>query len=300
MLHLPSSGELVTPAELWHAWPLQPVAGLTLATAAALYWRGVVLTWRAAGTGHGVRRSHAFAFAGAITALTIALLSPLDPLGETLFSAHMIQHLVLMAVAAPLVAYSAPIPIMLRALPRRWRRQLARAWVRAHHARALLRTLSSPGISWVAQTAALWLWHTTALYESALRHPVTHALEHGTFFGTALFFWWGVLGVTRHSRRQATLTAIAALFITTLQSGVLGALIAMSSHPWYALHGRGAAAWGMSALEDQQLAGLLMWVPGGMIYVAAALYLMSLVLRTTTASRLAFGVTSEGGRWRNQ
>ena len=299
ILHVPSSGELTTPAEIWHAWPMQPVVGFTIATAAVLYWRGVVLTWRAAGSGRGVRRPRAIAFAGAMIALGVALLSPLDPLGETLFSAHMVQHLVLMTVAAPLVAYSMPLPTMLRALPRDMGKRLARAWVRAATVRSTVRALASPGVSWVPQTAALWLWHTTSLYEAALRHPLTHALEHGSFLATALLFWWGILNVTRRPYRSGILKAIAALFITTLQSGVLGALVAMSSHPWYPLHARGAAAWGMSALEDQQLAGLIMWVPGGMFYVVAALYLMSLVLRATTGPQLAFGVTHEGAPWRN-
>ena len=269
-------GHALAPHDLWSAWTLAPAVLAGLAIGGALYAWGVHILWRRAGHGRVVPPWRAAAFAGALAALFVALISPLDAMGSVLFSAHMVQHLLLMMVAAPLMALSEPLMVTLWALPVRWRRAVGRAWVRAHRLRSAWTMTSRPGVALLLHVLALWLWHLPLLYERALRHEVVHVLEHASFFLTALLFWW-VLG-RRHGHRMHTGTAIAYLFAAALQSTILGALITMSRRPWYPSHFGTTQAWGFTPLEDQQLAGLLMWIPAGIVYLIPLVALLSRVL----------------------
>jgi len=120
--------------------------------------------------------------------------------------------------------------------------------------------------AWVVHALALWLWHLPLLLRTALLSPVTHILQHGCFFGSALAYWWSVAGGRAHN---PTGTSIASLFTTMLHTSALGALLTFAPSPWYVTDG--ARAFGLSALEDQQLGGLIMWVPGSMAYMIVGL-----------------------------
>jgi cytochrome c oxidase assembly factor CtaG len=115
-----------------------------------------------------------------------------------------------------------------------------------------------------------WLWHIPAWYDAAVAHPVLHAFEHTTLLGAGLLFWWVVLGVRWQGR---TGIAVLYLFLAGLASGALAALLTLAPTPLYHAHLTTSAAWGLSPLEDQQLAGAIMWVPGGLVYLVAALVL---------------------------
>jgi hypothetical protein len=185
-----------------------------------------------------------------------------------LFSAHMLQHMMLMLVAAPLLVLGLPGYTLLWALPPRARRGLASA-LRARWVRATLRVLSAPLGAVALHLLAIWAWHLPSLYEAALESEPVHVLEHASFLGTALLFWWRV----RASAGSGA--ALLYVFCIAMQGGVLGVLITLSPTVWYPVQAVGAAAWGLTPLEDQQLAGLLMWVPGGAVYLGTALWLAS-------------------------
>jgi putative membrane protein len=211
---------------------------------------------------------HALMFCGGWLALAIALVGPLDALGAQLFSAHMLQHELLMIVAAPLLVLGRPLAVWMWALP--WRGALSAA-VRHPLVKLPWNFLTRPAMSWLVHAVALWTWHVPRFFEAALAHESIHAWQHASFLGSALLFWWSALGdgVERPARAGAMLY----LFSTMLHTGALGALLTWSSQPWYPVYAATVADHGYTLLEDQQLGGLIMWVPGGLAYVLAGLAL---------------------------
>jgi putative membrane protein len=243
---------------------------LCLALSLLLYGIGFARLHRRARRGRSARMREAACFLGGWIALAVALASPLDRAGAFSFSAHMVQHEVLMIVAAPLLVRGRPLGVWAWSLPRRWLRGLGGA-LRTGVAAAAWRSLTRPLHAWLLHFATLWLWHVPALFQAALLHAGIHALQHASFLFPALLFWWAVLEEATPARSPGA--AIAYLFTTMLHTSALGALLAVSGHTWYPAYGAGAAQYGLSALEDQQLGGLIMWVPGGLAYVIAALVL---------------------------
>ncbi len=204
--------------------------------------------------------------------LVIALLSPVDALAETLFSVHMVQHLLLMIVAAPLLALGEPLLPALWALPYRWRRAIGRWWRASPRARRIAWAAGDPLGVWLANLAVLWFWHLPGPYLAALGDERLHAVEHLTFLGSAFLFWWVVFQPIGR-RRLARGGAVVYLALTLMQSGALGAILAFARTGWYSAHAAGAAAWHLTLLEDQQLAGLIMSVPASLVYIGVALVL---------------------------
>lgn len=200
--------------------------------------------------------------------LAIALLSPIDTLGVQLFSVHMVQHEIMMIAAAPLLVLGRPFGIWLWALPEAWRKPVVDT-ARSSIFRYPWATLSHPLAAWLFHAAALWLWHVPQFFQAALANNTVHIWQHLSFLMSALFFWWAVLGAAGRG------TALVCLFTTMIHTGALGALLAFSATPWFPAYAATTTAFGITPLEDQQLGGLIMWVPGGMIYVAAALGLMA-------------------------
>jgi len=277
------------PHDLWTAWSRDPLVWAALALVAGLYLRGARALWARVGAGHGLRRWQVGAYVGGLLTLVVALISPLDALGSALLSAHMLQHLLLIAVAAPLVVLGRPTIALLWAVPTRRRRQVGRWWRRAPGIQSVWAGLSLPLVAWLLHTAALWAWHAPPLYQAALDVPILHGAEHVSFLGTGLLFWWTVLATGSGSapasegRRTAYGLGALSIFALTLQSGLLGALMTFAPVPWYPAYTGRTAPWGLAPLEDQQLAGLLMWVPGGMIYAAVALGLLAVWIRPRPA-----------------
>jgi len=233
------------------------------------YARGLGRLWARAGVGHGVSRSQIAAFAGGLGVIVIALISPLDALDTALFSAHMAQHLLLMLVAAPLLVRGASLAPLLWALPLPWRRTLGRQWQRSRVAHHLCRAITNPVTVWLLNLVALWTWHIPALYEAALQNDAVHALEHATLLGVSLLFWWLLLQPSGH-RRLSRGFDILYVFTMGVQMSILGALLTFATAPWYPMQEMQAAAWHLTPLEDQELAGLIMWVPSGVVYLLAA------------------------------
>ncbi len=250
------------------------VASLLLS--AGLYIRGVQAVWRNAGFGHGVFQWEVVAFAAGWVTLALSLVSPLHQLGGVLFSAHMAQHELLMVVAAPLLVLGRPVIAFLWALPLSWRRSLG-TWSTASPVSRTWSVITLPSMAWALHAVAIWLWHAPSLYQATLGSEMVHTIQHVSFLGTALLFWWALLhGVQARLARPA---AVIYLFTTAGHTSLLGALLTFSPRLWYPLYDSTTAPWGLTPLEDQQLAGVIMWVPAGLAYLIAALALAATWLR---------------------
>ncbi|HEY0440983.1 MAG TPA: cytochrome c oxidase assembly protein [Xanthobacteraceae bacterium] len=251
------------------AWTYDPWVIVPLYASALLFLFGTVRLWRHAGHGRGMARWQVACFWTGWTALALALISPLHWLGERLFTAHMIEHGIIMAVAAPLLAVARPVGAFLWALPMRARRALGRL-SQTRAVASVWRAATDPLIATLVHGAALWAWHLPGLYNTVLTSIVMHRLQHASFVVTALLFWWSLFYGRAGLRGYGA--AVFYLFVTTLHSGVLGLVIALSPKLLFPQQVAFAADWGLTPREDQQLAGLVMWVPMGFIYTAAALY----------------------------
>jgi cytochrome c oxidase assembly factor CtaG len=269
-------GQPLAPHDLWTAWSFEPGVLVTLALTAWLYLRGVRALWNGAGRGRGVQGWEAAAFGAGWVLLVIGLVSPLHRLGEVLFSAHMAQHELLMAAAAPLLVLGRPIVGFLWAIPIGWRRT-AGSWSAAPPVRLVWGTLTRPLVAWTLHAIAIWLWHAPSLYQATLSSDAIHTLQHLSFVGTGLLFWWSLL--RGREGRLGTPFAVVYLFTTAVHTSLLGALLTFSSRLWYPLYASSTSAWGLTPLEDQQLAGVIMWVPAGLAYVIATLAIAGSWLR---------------------
>jgi putative membrane protein len=237
-----------------------------LAGASVLYARGVARLWRRAGVGRGIRTSDAARFAVGMAALAGALLSPIDGAADRSFAMHMLEHEMLMVLAAPLFVVSRPLEAWAWALAPRLRRA-ATIFVRAPAMRRLWRATTRPVSASVVHALALWLWHLPVLFAAAVANESLHVLQHACFFASALAFWWAMFG---GASRSAGVASLACLFLTMLHTGALGALLTFAPTAWY-VAADAPRLFGLTPLEDQQLGGLIMWVPGGLAYVVVGL-----------------------------
>jgi len=272
------TGRAPEPHDLWTAWTFAPTVIVGLALAAWLYARGVRALWHSAGVGRGIPAWRVGCFAGGIATLAIALLSPIDGVAAALFSVHMIQHMLLVVVAAPLLVLGDPGLASIWALRIGARRGVGAWWQRRRVLPAIWHVLRRPLVAFTLHVAALWLWHLPALYDAALHNEGIHVAEHVSFLVTALLFWYPIADA-RPRQRSGVGVATLSLFAAGLQCTLLGALIAMSRHAWYFGHYATTAAWGLTPLEDQQIAGLVMWIPAGFAYLAALIPTVLPVLR---------------------
>lgn len=274
--------------------PWDTLVAATVVATSVTYAIGVTRLWRAAGLGHGVRPWQAAVFAAGELALLVALVSPLDALADVVFSAHMAQHEVLMLVAAPLLVVGRPLTAMLWAFPKEARQAIARA-VRAPVPLAIWRTLTGPITVLVLHSFVVWVWHVPALFEGALRDEGVHAVQHATMFWTAALFFWALV----HGRYGRAGFGIGVLYVfaTGMSQTVLGALLTVGRAVWYPLYVHRAPG-GVDPLEDQQLAGLVMWVPAGVLFTMIGLALFAAFLgevaRRDAAGDAALSRLAEG------
>ena len=253
-------------------WTLDPLALSAIGTSTLVYSRGLYNLWRSAGVGAGIRRTEAAAFYLGQLSLLAALVSPLDRLSDLLFSAHMTQHEILLVVAPPLVVLGKPVVALAWAFGERHRRTVVRAFD-SPAVSGVWRVLSAPLIILLLHGGVLWLWHIPSWFEAALRSEWIHALQHASFFLTAVVFWWGIAR-GRYGRGGYGL-ASAFVFATAMHTSVLGALLTVASRLWYPLYAARGAPWSVNAVEDQELAGLIMWVPAGVLLGLLALGLFA-------------------------
>jgi cytochrome c oxidase assembly factor CtaG len=213
-----------------------------------------------------------------LAALALALIWPLPAWEDRSLTAHMVAHELLMVAAAPLLVGVRAWRFGIPAWPFATRR-IGAAVLRS--IRPSLSVLLQPLPATLISAAALWIWHLPGLFAAALTDPILHTAQHASFFFSALLFW---AAMKTAARRQREATALICLFMTALHTGALGALMAFSPRSWYPLEG--PPLLGLTLLEDQQLAGLIMWIPGGLVYAGAALLAFARMLarpaRSTT------------------
>jgi putative membrane protein len=195
---------------------------------------------------------------------------------------HMVEHELLMAVAAPLLVLGRPLLVMLWTQSSAGRRRVGGVGTWSPIRRSWT-FLTGSLAAFTVHGLALWLWHAPVLFEAALRNEGMHALQHASFLAAGLLYWTSLLrgGVVGSGAGRGA--AVLSLFATTMHTGILGALLTLGTTPWYAAYGDAAAAWGLTPIEDQQLAGLVMWVPGGFVYTGVALALVTAWLRDSEA-----------------
>ena len=268
-------GQPPAPHDLWSAWNLHPVLLAGLLLTAWAYRRG-----RTRGPRRPVDTWRARCFTLALVALGLALLSPLDALSNALASAHMVQHLLLLLVAAPLLALSAPSSAILRGSPLAVRRASGRWRRRLGLTHGNLAVLRHPAAVWLLQVGVLWFWHAAAPYDAALDNQFLHLLEHASFLVTAVLFWHVVIGVRGAARVSGGL-GVLLVFAMAMASVFLSVLLTFARTPWYSGYATTTASWGLDPLTDQRVAGVIMWIPAGGIYLVAALVLLVTLIRAT-------------------
>ena len=264
MLTLCLSGvTLVVPATVWSSWSFAPATLIPLLVAAAAYAYGLTLrpredrAWPNAGL-----------FAAGILLLAIALVSPLCRLAATLASAHMLQHVILVALAPPLLIVGAGGAVLAPLLPRRLRSLPFGA-------------LRNPTVAGALYGAAIWFWHVPLFYQAALTNVWVHLAMYVSLFGAALLFWSAIFAASRRAEQAGI--AVLVLLATLVHTGMLGALLSLSRSAWYPIMSAGGLAFGLTPLEDQQLAGLIMWAPMGLVYLLAALAVVATALANLRA-----------------
>lgn len=212
---------------------------------------------------HAVRRRwEPAAFALGWMTMVAAVLPPLDRLAIELFSAHMVQHELMMLIGAPLMMAGRPVPVWLAGLPPTPRGVVASV-LQTRAAGTMWRAATAPLVAWVLHGASIWIWHLPALYDAAVANEALHAVQHATFVGTSVLFWWGML-YGRYGRAGYG-AAVFYVFTTAVHTGALGAFLTFAGSPMYPYYAAPAAAHGVDQLADQQLAGLLMWIPAGFV-----------------------------------
>lgn len=273
-------------------WRLDVI--IVLALAGTLYSRGWVRLRRRSRRARAfdvplpvrVRSRHRLAvrwrlatYWGGLFFAALALLSPIDVLGQQLFFMHMIQHLLLIMFAPPLLLIANPMPFMLWGMPDRLRLAVGRAL----HAvlrkdapfRKLVMAMTNPGFLWLFWVVALIGWHDPSMYNAALRWEWIHDVEHGTFFLASMLFWWHVTGAGPRIYKQFGLLARTALVLAAVPPNMLlGIVLSFVAEPVYSYYLAVPRLWGIDIMTDQRLGGVIMWVPGSMMYFIAAFILI--------------------------
>jgi cytochrome c oxidase assembly factor CtaG len=264
--HGPAPAEPPTLAGLLFGWTFEPLPTLGITVALGLWWWAVRRVDRAH-PANRVPRRRSVAFGLGMLALAFALLSGIERYDTTLFSVHMVQHILLVLVAAPLIAFAAPITLLLRvATP-----GLRRGWILPVLHSRIVRILAFPVVAWLVFAGVMWASHFSPLFDAALEDPRIHDLEHLLFLSTALLFWWPAIAQDPGPWRMPHPGRALYVFLQMPQNTFLAVVILGAStvlYPHYATTGR---TWGPTPLEDQRLAAGIMWLAGDAIFLAAVL-----------------------------
>lgn len=241
------------------------LTAVTLAIVALRYALGLPRVWR-----KSIRAWQAVAFFAGCASVWASLLSRIDAWSDVFFSAHMGQHEILMLVSAPLMVLGRPFLVTLHALPAPARaaiangvRLSAKTWER----------LTGPLTVLLLHAIVLWAWHVPVAFEAALHHDALHAVQHLMFFLTAALFWWALI----HGRYGRAGYGIGVLYVfaTAMHTQLLGALLTFGHRTWYPTHAMRTAASGVNPVDDQQLAGVVMWIPFGVVFLLSGLALFA-------------------------
>jgi cytochrome c oxidase assembly factor CtaG len=245
---------------------MEPVGIVGVALPTAAYAFGLSRVWRTAGPGRVVSLREARTFGVGMAVMAVALVSPLAGAADRDLSMHMIQHVLLIGVVAPLVALGAPFPTYLWVLPARLRGHATIVWRRVTATVAGTRWTTWLAVALVVHVVVMVGWHVPVLYDAAVRNALVHGVEHLSFVVTSVVFWWVAMGA---GRRAAWGAGVIAAFLASLSGIALGAAMTFATRPWYRVYGSG-----LRALREQQVAGVAMWAFGGIAALASAMYVL--------------------------
>ena len=264
--HGPVPHEPPTVAALALGWHLDPlvVGGLV---ASALAWLAIVRRVGRLHPGRPVPRARTAAFFGGLFAIAVALLSGIERYDTTLFSIHMVQHLLLMLVAAPLIALAAPVTQLLRAASPGARSR----WLLPILHSTPVAVIGHPVVAWMTFTLVLWLSHFTPLFDLALENPGIHQVEHAAYLGSALLFWWPAVAADPARRRMPHPVRALYILLQLPVNSFLGMAILFAESPLYPHYATLGSPYGIGVLADQQIAGGIMWLAGDIVFIAAVL-----------------------------
>jgi len=256
-------------------WRFEPQVALGIVLAGAIYVAGLRDLARRGRLWRTVHRSHVVLFALGLVVLAVALMSPLDTLDTRVFALHMTQHLLLLEAAPILLLLGKPIPVLLLGLPRGLVRALTRAYRHSPSSRRLMTWATAPLTSWVLYVGVIVGWHVPVIYQTTLWNQGVHLLEHLSFLGVALLFWWVALEPWPGARRLHPGVRLFYTASVMVPMSLLGGLFSVSGTLWYPFYATFPPLWGLSPLDDQVWGGIIMWAPGSIAYVAVALALFS-------------------------
>ena len=268
-----------TTRALLSSWELQPIVLLVLLLFGGLFTIGWVRLRKRDATLGRIWRILSY-WAGLLLVF-LALMSPIEVLSGQLFTAHMIQHLMIAMFAPPLLLAPNPLPIVMWGMPLKARRRVGRLlFSKRSRIRPLLTQLSKPAVAWAAFFLFLWGWHDSNLYNLTLRNEWVHDLEHFTFFYSAMLLWWHITGAAPIFHKRFSYPARIAFVIGCVPANMLaGVVIALAESVIYTHYlSVPFRTFNISVLDDQRLGGAIMWIPGSMMYVIAVIVLVTLWL----------------------
>lgn len=258
------------------SWTFAPGPILLIATLGAAYG----YRWRAARRATPARPSRGaslgrlMTFGAGLLVLAVALISPVDQLAEQVFAMHMVQHVLLIDIAAILLILGLTKTILRPLTPHLHRLEQSTGW------------LASPACAVVAYVGLMWLWHVPAFYDAALEHPGLHVLEHITFLSIGILYWWHLLSPVRTHMRFGGLQPVTYMAVTKVFVGVLGIALTFATSPLYEFYEKGPRHWGLSALDDQALAGAIMAIEQSVVMGIALAYLFIRALSENEAAEV--------------
>ena len=272
-------------------WQFDPALIMNVALIGWLYTRGIARLRGSSQRRVSFGQVNVLAFVIGLVILVGCLVSPLDPLSSQLASAHMVQHMTIMTIAAPLVAFGSPGLLIGLGLPPTGRTVLRRLrrTVRSLIGRPDKRLVGC----WLTYALAIWMWHYPMFYESALRSPLVHDLQHLSFFFAALLFWQPIVDPFFRPKQNRG-AAVFYLFTTTLHATILGVFMTVAPTAWYPHYDGLTELWNLSPLEDQQLAGLIMWMPACAAYAFCAIAIFSAAINCDRQRSGQFVILASG------
>lgn len=258
------------------AWSFEPLPLIGIAVTALLYGLG---WWRLRQRGRGQAGRvtwRVWCFGLGLATIALALLSPIDTYSGDFLFMHMIEHMLLSFVAAPLLLLGAPILPILWGLPRNVRLGVGQLFAPNHPVHRFFSFLTSPYTATILFLGTLFVWHVPVLYDAAQGRTLVHDLEHLTFMATGLLYWWPIVHPTGGHRRLGYGLAMVYLLPTFLGTQALGIFLSLSDGPWYLTYQQAPRLWGIDVMDDQRTGGLIMWVIGGMLYLIPFFTLLTL------------------------
>jgi cytochrome c oxidase assembly factor CtaG len=247
------------------AWAVDPTILTGLVLAAAVYglaWRRIQLTGRRA-----VPLGYPLAYYLGLFSIALALLGPFDVYNQDSLLMHMSQHLLLLQIAPPLIWLGRPVQLILQAVSPQQSGPVLRVVLRRSWVRGLLTFFSHPLIAFLSFNVAVIFWHVPKMYDLALSHQTIHELEHICFLAGGLLYWWAIIEPVPRHHKLRTGFALGSIFLSMLVAEALGAILTLDGSVLYPFYNQTSPLWGLSRLDDQQYAGLLMWVGGGLLYL---------------------------------